>query len=574
MATAFHDRVRETGTGTSGSITLLGAVAQYQPFSVVGNGNSCRYTVVDADGLKWGTFAGVWSTGGSLSRVTTLESSNGVGVAVTFSAGTHQVFLTPDAKALYDQATTQVLYNNAGLLAGHANFTFDPTMPGDILVRAGPPESTLDPLLQSYTDGQLLVTKLNGNGSGVGVEYETSTGNCNGFYFAGIAKQANSDNGAFEGDCYIGANSARFYNYGTYNEVLPGIAADAIYGFWQPFPVTLGAGSSLNLFVANWVGDMAGSATNIYYFWADSRGVYRIREDNVADGAGNPQAIPALYNPRFTKYTPGAADYERIIQQWVGNVATIGTEAGGTGTQRALNLIGSSVKVNGSAVGTVTSIATTSPITGGTITSTGTLALAVNVDFAWTVGQTITAAANAKVLSSTGYSLTGSNATNMLDFAGTWNTSGNPIMLKIAATNTASGATTKFASFLAGASGTTEVFSIDKAGTVTVGSTPGTTLNANGNITWGQSSGRLDGAEIKMWNGELISWSSTSGLGGTSDAGLARGGAGVVKATNGSSGYGAIDASAYKVSGTAGADFGPGLPTSITVVKGIITAIS
>lgn len=35
-----------------------------------------------------------------------------------------------------------------------------------------------------------------------------------------------------------------------------------------------------------------------------------------------------------------------------------------------------------------------------------------------------------------------------------------------------------------------------------------------------------------------------------------------------------IDSSAYKVGGVAGASFGPGLPTSITVVNGIITAIS
>ena len=37
---------------------------------------------------------------------------------------------------------------------------------------------------------------------------------------------------------------------------------------------------------------------------------------------------------------------------------------------------------------------------------------------------------------------------------------------------------------------------------------------------------------------------------------------------------GLVDAPAYSVAGGAGADFGPGLPTSITVVKGIVTAIS
>lgn len=77
--------------------------------------------------------------------------------------------------------------------------------------------------------------------------------------------------------------------------------------------------------------------------------------------------------------------------------------------------------------------------------------------------------ANQSVLTSTGYSLTGSDATGMVSLAGTWNTSGNPIALSIAITNTASGSTSKFASFKAGASGATEVFSVDKAGSVQVG---------------------------------------------------------------------------------------------------------
>jgi len=78
----------------------------------------------------------------------------------------------------------------------------------------------------------------------------------------------------------------------------------------------------------------------------------------------------------------------------------------------------------------------------------------------------ITAPANASALSSSGYSLTGSNASSMVDLAGTWNTSGNPVAMKIAISNIASGATAKFLSCLAGASGTTEVFSVGKDGVV------------------------------------------------------------------------------------------------------------
>ncbi len=59
----------------------------------------------------------------------------------------------------------------------------------------------------------------------------------------------------------------------------------------------------------------------------------------------------------------------------------------------------------------------------------------------FTATQTITqASANAGIVASTGYSLTGSNATNMIDLAGTWNTSGTPTAIKLNITNTASNA--------------------------------------------------------------------------------------------------------------------------------------
>jgi hypothetical protein len=115
--------------------------------------------------------------------------------------------------------------------------------------------------------------------------------------------------------------------------------ADNVFGNYITF--NKDAGASAGLAVSYWASDLAPfAATNPYYFWGDSRGVYRIREDNVADGSGNPQAVPALYNPRFTKYTPGATNYERIIEQWVGNVGVLGIEAGGTGTLRKMQMVG------------------------------------------------------------------------------------------------------------------------------------------------------------------------------------------------------------------------------------------
>jgi len=82
----------------------------------------------------------------------------------------------------------------------------------------------------------------------------------------------------------------------------------------------------------------SGKATNPYYSWMDSRGVRRVKEDNTFNSVG--QAIEALYNPQFTKYTPGAVNYERIVLgEWDTNVAKIGTECGGTGTCRATAIL-------------------------------------------------------------------------------------------------------------------------------------------------------------------------------------------------------------------------------------------
>ena len=118
--------------------------------------------------------------------------------------------------------------------------------------------------------------------------------------------------------------------------------------------------------------------------------------------------------------------------------------------------------------------------------------------------QTITqASANTGVLASTGYSLTGSDATTMVDFAGTWNTSGNPIVQKFSITNTASGSTSKFQSFLAGASGVTEVFSVDKTGMVAAGGT-GVNYLVSANANDNRASNRRTGIGTRSAGSEIL----------------------------------------------------------------------
>lgn len=110
MALVLADRVRETSavTGT-GSATLLGAVTGYQSFSVIGNSNTCYYTIADQAGANWEVGIGTYSTvGPTLARTTVLSSSNG-GALVNFLAGTKDVFVTyPSNKAVYEDASGNV----------------------------------------------------------------------------------------------------------------------------------------------------------------------------------------------------------------------------------------------------------------------------------------------------------------------------------------------------------------------------------------------------------------------------------------------------------------------------------
>ncbi len=134
--------------------------------------------------------------------------------------------------------------------------------------------------------------------------------------------------------------------YGVASSVATFGPALSTYGYDAPAPsVQTGLGGSIVTHYAYHAPDLTtAGVTNEYYTWFDSRGVYRIKEDNSFDSVG--QAIATLYNPQFAKYTPGATDFERLVEgRWNGNVAEIGTEKGGTGTLRGLRLLGTNVFV-------------------------------------------------------------------------------------------------------------------------------------------------------------------------------------------------------------------------------------
>jgi hypothetical protein len=99
MALVVKDRVKVTSTTTgTGTFTLGSAAAGFQDFSVIGDGNTTYYAIVDTTAGAWEVGIGIYtSSGTTLSRDTVLESSN-AGALVDFAAGSKDVFVTYPAE--------------------------------------------------------------------------------------------------------------------------------------------------------------------------------------------------------------------------------------------------------------------------------------------------------------------------------------------------------------------------------------------------------------------------------------------------------------------------------------------
>jgi hypothetical protein len=193
MALVLKDRVKETATSPgTGSVTLLGASTGFQSFAVIGNANTCYYTISDQGGPNWEVGIGTYSTTGpTLARTTVLASSN-AGSLTDFNAGTQDVFVTyPAEKGLWLDASgnaiglgtpaafvgTNITGTASGLTAGtvttNANLTGEATSVGNATTLTN--SAVIAKVLTGYTSGAGTVSatdtilqaiqKLNGNDS-------------------------------------------------------------------------------------------------------------------------------------------------------------------------------------------------------------------------------------------------------------------------------------------------------------------------------------------------------------------------------------------------------------------------
>lgn len=100
MTLTYGDRVQEifTTTGT-GTVSLGGAVTGYQPFSaVMSNSGTCYYCATD--GTNWEVGLGTYTTSGNTLARTTILSSSNSGSAVSWAAGTKNIWLDFPAIAI------------------------------------------------------------------------------------------------------------------------------------------------------------------------------------------------------------------------------------------------------------------------------------------------------------------------------------------------------------------------------------------------------------------------------------------------------------------------------------------
>ena len=192
MALVLKDRVKETTTVTgTGTATLDGAVIGFQAFSgVLTNSDTTYYAISHREFDEWEVGLGTYSAG-TLARTTVLESSNS-GSAVSFSAGTKDVFITlPAEKAVALDGNDNLSIGNittSGYLRGPATFTIDPAAHGDdtgTLVIAG--NLQVDGTTTTVNSSSLAVTDLNitvangaanaaaANGAGITVDGASAT---------------------------------------------------------------------------------------------------------------------------------------------------------------------------------------------------------------------------------------------------------------------------------------------------------------------------------------------------------------------------------------------------------------
>lgn len=127
MALILADRVQETTNTTgTGTLTLAGAVAGYQSFAAIGNGNTTYYTILS--GTAWENGIGTYTSAGTTLARTTILSSSNSNAAINVGAGASVFATYPSKRAVIVDGTGNIPQTTTAGLG-------TTVLPGEVLYR-------------------------------------------------------------------------------------------------------------------------------------------------------------------------------------------------------------------------------------------------------------------------------------------------------------------------------------------------------------------------------------------------------------------------------------------------------
>jgi hypothetical protein len=243
MAFAFKDRVKESTT-TTGTVAyaLAGYYTGFQPFSVLGDGNTCEYCCTD--GVNWEIGLGTYTAAGNTLARTTIYASSNANAAVSWGVGSKDIFLTAPASRL-----TSFLVSGGALGTPSSGTLTNCTGPASMIPAAssgvsGYMSGTYATKLDGIASGATNVTNTNQLTNGAG--YITSSGTaatCTSY--SGLSSVYNADwfrlstaatglynSGTAQG-IWPASNSNTYGNYTTY-----GTGANSWQGWGIPAQFT------------------------------------------------------------------------------------------------------------------------------------------------------------------------------------------------------------------------------------------------------------------------------------------------------------------------------------------------
>ena len=320
MALVVADRVQETTTTTgTGSYTLAGAKDGFQSFAAVGDGNTTYYACTDGTDYEVGI--GTYTASGTtLARTTIIESSNS-DAAVSWSAGSKDIFVTlPASKAVVLDASGNATFAGIDVTG---NITVSGTVDG-VDIGTNIPSSL-------GTAGQVLTV----NAGATAGEWADAAGGGGALeLYAENPSSATDPSATGANAIAIGSNAG---STGT-NGIAIGTGADVLNS--RPDGIAIGTNSGVNGNDGIAIGENAlvsGGATAAISIGraSDARGAYSIAIGYTADAGASSTRSTSIGYLAKSSGDDAVALGQSYVDEAGGFAAVIGNNTSSYGSQGA-----------------------------------------------------------------------------------------------------------------------------------------------------------------------------------------------------------------------------------------------